>query len=264
MPKILLVEDDSNLREIYQARLMAEGYEVLPAQNGEEAIVIAKQNKPDLIISDVMMPRISGFEMLDILRGNPDLKNTPVIMLTALSQAQEKERADSLGASKYLIKSQVTLEDIVTAAKTLLDEASGANVATAVATETTDTNIVAPTEPAVQVTETTPVPEPTPVNVPAVQSPVEAKSPEDILAAEEQDVQAQITSYSQILPDTTVANDDPELATAAEELLTAAPEPLPGSKPEPEPTPAVNDSELPPPPPPTNPNSFYDPNIHAL
>jgi CheY-like chemotaxis protein len=121
MAKVLLVEDDNNLREIYQARLMAEGYDIVAAQNGEEALVVAKQNKPDLIISDVMMPRISGFEMLDILRNTDGLKHTPVIMLTALGQTEDQKRANNLGADKYLVKSQVTLEDIVAAAKELLE-----------------------------------------------------------------------------------------------------------------------------------------------
>jgi CheY-like chemotaxis protein len=120
--KVLLVEDDNNLREIYQARLAAEGYDIIAAQNGEEALVVAKQHKPDLIISDVMMPRISGFEMLDILRNTDALKHTKIIMLTALGQAEDQKRADNLGANRYLVKSQVTLEDIVNAAKELLDD----------------------------------------------------------------------------------------------------------------------------------------------
>lgn len=120
MAKVLLVEDDNNLREIYQARLTAEGYDISTAQNGEEALSVAKQVHPDLIISDVMMPRISGFEMLDILRNTDELKHTKVIMLTALGQADDRDRAQGLGADKYLVKSQVTLEDIVNCAHDLL------------------------------------------------------------------------------------------------------------------------------------------------
>ncbi len=112
MPKIMLVEDDNNLREIYGERLLAEGYEIVSASDGEEALALAVKEKPDLIISDVMMPKISGFDMLDILRQTPETKNTQVIMMTALSQAEDKERADKLGADKYLVKSQVTLEDV--------------------------------------------------------------------------------------------------------------------------------------------------------
>lgn len=108
----MLVEDDNNLREIYGERLMAEGYEIVAAGDGEEALSLAVKEKPDLIIADVMMPKISGFDMLDILRQTPETKNTKVIMMTALSQTEDKERADRLGADKYLVKSQVTLEDV--------------------------------------------------------------------------------------------------------------------------------------------------------
>lgn len=116
----MLVEDDNNLREIYEARLMAEGYEIVSARDGEEALAVAVREKPDLIISDVMMPKISGFDMLDILRSTPETKNTKVIMMTALSQAEDKERAEKLGADRYLVKSQVTLEDVAKVAREVL------------------------------------------------------------------------------------------------------------------------------------------------
>lgn len=124
MAKIMLVEDDNNLREIYGARLMAEGYEIVSAQDGEEALAIAVKEKPDLIISDVMMPRISGFDMLDILRNAPETKDTKVIMMTALSQAEDKSRADKLGADRYLVKSQVTLEDVTNVVHEVLGDVS--------------------------------------------------------------------------------------------------------------------------------------------
>lgn len=120
----MLVEDDNNLREIYEARLLAEGYEVVSAKDGEEALALATKEKPDLIISDVMMPKISGFDMLDILRSTPEVQNTKVVMMTALSQAEEKDRADKLGADKYLVKSQVTLEDVARVADELLNGSS--------------------------------------------------------------------------------------------------------------------------------------------
>src|SRR5689334_21850156 len=124
MAKILLVEDDNNLREIYEARLQAEGYDIVAAEDGEAALVVAKKEKPDLIISDVMMPRISGFEMLDILRNTEGMRDVKVIMLTALGQAEDRTRADKLGADRYLVKSQVTLEDIVKTAADLLNSTS--------------------------------------------------------------------------------------------------------------------------------------------
>lgn len=122
--KILLVEDDNNLREIYGARLQAEGYNIVSAPDGENALAIAVKEKPDLIITDVMMPKISGFDMLDILRNAPETKDTKVIMMTALSQAEDKARADKLGADLYLVKSQVTLEDVAKAVHKILDEDS--------------------------------------------------------------------------------------------------------------------------------------------
>lgn len=121
MAKIMLVEDDNNLREIYEARLLAEGYEVLSAKDGEEALALATKERPDLIISDVMMPKISGFDMLDLLRSTPGIEDTKVVMMTALSQAEDKARAEKLGADKYLVKSQVTLEDVARVADELLN-----------------------------------------------------------------------------------------------------------------------------------------------
>lgn len=147
MAKILLVEDDNNLREIYQARLEAEGYETSSAQDGEEALVVAKQEKPDLVISDVMMPKISGFEMLDILRNTQGLEDTKVIMLTALGQAEDREQADSLGADKYLVKSQVTLEDIVKTAHELLGGDDGTEEASASDSESSPETAAAPAQP---------------------------------------------------------------------------------------------------------------------
>lgn len=120
MPKIMLVEDDNNLREIYGERLMAEGYDIVSANDGEEALALAVKEKPDLILSDVMMPKISGFDMLDILRQTPETKNTKVVMMTALSQTEDKDRAERLGADRYLVKSQVTLEDVARVVHDLL------------------------------------------------------------------------------------------------------------------------------------------------
>ena len=122
MAKILLVEDDQSLREIYGIRLTAEGYEIIPAGDGEEALAAAVREKPDLIISDVMMPKISGFDMLDILRSTPETKNIKVIMMTALSSEDQRERGEALGADRFLVKSQVGIEDVVNAVHEVLDQ----------------------------------------------------------------------------------------------------------------------------------------------
>lgn len=113
MTKILLVEDDKSLREIYGVRLLAEGYQIASAGDGEEALAMAVKEKPDLIIADVMMPKISGFDMLDILRSTPETKDIKVIMMTALSSEDQRARGESLGANRYLVKSQVGIEDVV-------------------------------------------------------------------------------------------------------------------------------------------------------
>ncbi len=113
MAKILLVEDDFSLRDIYSMGIQAQGHDVVTASDGEEALAVAMRERPELIILDVMMPKISGFDVLDILRSTPETKNTKVIMMTALSQDSDRKRGEALGVSKYLVKSQVTLEDVM-------------------------------------------------------------------------------------------------------------------------------------------------------
>lgn len=126
MTKIMVVEDDQSLREIYSIRLTAEGYEVCSAGDGEEALAIAVKERPDLVISDVMMPKISGFDMLDILRSTPETKDIRVIMMTALSSDDQRKRGENLGADKYLVKSQVGIEDVIAAVHEVLGGAAGA------------------------------------------------------------------------------------------------------------------------------------------
>lgn len=124
--KVLLVEDDANLRDIYFARFQAEGYDLSVAANGEEALAMTVKVKPDLMILDVMMPRISGFDVLDIVRSTPDTASTKVIMMTALSEESDRSRGRALGVDEYLVKSQVTLEDVVATAKRVLGTATSA------------------------------------------------------------------------------------------------------------------------------------------
>lgn len=111
--KILMVEDDDGLADVYVARLEAEGFTVKRVPNGEEALSAALEFRPDLIILDAMMPKISGFDVLDILRHTPETVNMRVIMLTALSQENDKARAEQFGVDAYLVKSQVVIADVV-------------------------------------------------------------------------------------------------------------------------------------------------------
>ena len=111
--KILLVEDDTALLAVYRSRLELEGFAVSEAHNGEDALSAVVDVRPDLILLDVMIPKISGFDVLDILRNTPDTTNVRVIMLTALNQPKDKERAKQLGVDDYLVKSQVMIGDVV-------------------------------------------------------------------------------------------------------------------------------------------------------
>ena len=112
-PKILLVEDDEALAQMYIMRLKAEDFDVEHAANGEDALSVAVKYRPDLILLDAMMPKISGFDVLDILRNTPETANMRIIMLTALSQEKDKERAEELGVDDYLVKSQVVIADVI-------------------------------------------------------------------------------------------------------------------------------------------------------
>lgn len=111
--RILLVEDDDALASVYVTRLQAENFDVRRVNNGEDALATALSYHPDLVVLDVMMPKVSGFDVLDILRNTPETANLKIIMLTALSQDSDQERAKSLGADDYLVKSQVVISDVI-------------------------------------------------------------------------------------------------------------------------------------------------------
>lgn len=117
---VLLVEDDLALRDIYEERFTAEGFQVFTAMDGEEAINIALREKPDLILLDIMLPKISGFDVLDILRNTPETRGIKVVVLSALSQKTDVKRGTNLGADLYLVKSQVTLSDVIAKVKEMV------------------------------------------------------------------------------------------------------------------------------------------------
>lgn len=121
MSKIMIVEDDLTLRDIYTTRFKAEGYDVVSASDGEAALTIAVKERPDLILLDIMMPKISGFDVLDILRDTEETKNAKIIVMSALSQTSDIEKGRSLGANAYLVKSQVTLSEVVEKVKATLN-----------------------------------------------------------------------------------------------------------------------------------------------
>ena len=240
MAKILLVEDDNNLREIYGERLMAEGYDIVSASDGEEALQTAVTEKPDLIISDVMMPKISGFDMLDILRQTPETKDVKIIMMTALSQAEDKSRADELGADKYLVKSQVTLEDVARVVHDLLGDETGELSPPAEETTPTETTASLPTNEA-------PVAEPMPAPAPVVSEPSTTAPLPQQTTSEVPTVPQQTTSEVPTVPQQTSASStntpDPVVTTTTDPatgmgnppvVTASAPvNPISGANPEP-------------------------------
>ena len=159
MAKILLVEDDKSLREIYSVRLQAEGYTIVSAGDGEEALAMAIKERPDLIVSDVMMPKISGFDMLDILRSTTETKDVKVIMMTALSSDDQRARGEALGADRYLVKSQVGIEDVVRTVHDVLADGIPAPAAPSSAPSFTSGPVA---EPSPAPAPITPAPEPAP------------------------------------------------------------------------------------------------------
>jgi DNA-binding response OmpR family regulator len=114
---ILIVEDEQTLGRALTAKLESVGFSVLCAHNGEEGLAVAQEKMPDLILADIIMPKMDGLTMLDKMRENEWGKNVPVIMLTNLSSAEDIDEATKNGVHDYLVKSDWTLEDIVAKVK---------------------------------------------------------------------------------------------------------------------------------------------------
>jgi len=112
MARILLAEDDRILRKAGEVSLRKKGHEVIPAVDGEDALVKARDHKPDLVLLDVMMPKMHGFDVLFALKGDPDVRDIPVIMLTNLEQPADIKRAADAGAHSYLVKSNMNLDEL--------------------------------------------------------------------------------------------------------------------------------------------------------
>ena len=223
MTKILLVEDDKSLREIYGVRLLAEGYDIVSAGDGEEALAMAIKERPRLILSDVMMPKISGFDMLDILRSTTETKDVKVIIMTALSSEDQRKRGEQLGADKYLVKSQVGIEDVVRAVHEALGDLPGVGTNPVPVSQPTHTY-----EPAI------PTPQPTPAAPQPVTRPdVSSLSPQPTTPA--------------TTPTTPTVN--PLMQQHPQQAFAPAPQPLPQPAqtpaPQPIPTPQPQTTTLP-------------------
>jgi DNA-binding response OmpR family regulator len=122
---ILIVEDEDLIRDTYARRLEHEGYRVSQAASGREALQQARQSPPQLILLDVMLPDLSGLEVLKSLRSDRRFLTTPVVLFTNLSQHMDKHQAARLGATDYLVKSEVAPADVVARVRQLLETAPG-------------------------------------------------------------------------------------------------------------------------------------------
>ncbi|MBU2037383.1 response regulator [Patescibacteria group bacterium] len=118
--KILLIEDDKFLRDLIAKKLVAEDYEVIEALDGESGIIKTKESAPDLILLDLILPGLDGFDVLAKLKADPAIQKIPVIVLSNLSQQEEVERVLSLGAVDFLIKAHLTPNEIIAKIKLLL------------------------------------------------------------------------------------------------------------------------------------------------
>ena len=116
-PVILVVEDDPVLLKMYTEKFIKEGFKVLTAQDGEAGLEAAVKNKVDIILLDVMLPRISGIDLLKRLREHERGKNTLVVILTNLADPEEKKRALELGVKEYLVKAMQNPSQVVNKVK---------------------------------------------------------------------------------------------------------------------------------------------------
>lgn len=119
-PCILVAEDDKFLAKVYKTKLTKEGFQVEHAANGEEALKLAREKDPDLIFCDLIMPVKDGFETLKELKADPKLKKIKVVILSNLSQEEDKKRVMDMGAEEYIVKANVPFAEIIKLAKKYL------------------------------------------------------------------------------------------------------------------------------------------------
>ena len=117
---ILIIEDDDFFRELIRKKLLSENINVLEAVDGESGIKLVSEKKPDLIILDLLLPNMDGFEVLSKIKSNTDLSSIPVIILSNLGQQEDIERGLKLGADDYLVKSQFDIDQVTDKIKTTL------------------------------------------------------------------------------------------------------------------------------------------------
>ncbi|OGD57137.1 hypothetical protein A2V71_01740 [Candidatus Berkelbacteria bacterium RBG_13_40_8] len=188
MPKgsrVIMVDDDKMLVDMYKERLELAGYNVVVSRNGEEGLAKVREEKPDIVLLDIMMPKINGYEALASLKSDPQTKDIPVIMLSALMRDFNREKAVEAGADDYLIKSEAMPSDVITKIEQVLQKYGKG---TTPPPGSQSPNIPAPqaTPPAPTPTPSSPpmppaTPPPSPETPPVVNPPVSPDRPTSIL-----------------------------------------------------------------------------------
>jgi two-component system, OmpR family, alkaline phosphatase synthesis response regulator PhoP len=110
---ILVAEDDMFLSNVYNKKLTKEGFDVCMAANGEEAIALSKEKKPDIILLDLIMPVKDGFQTLKDLKEDPEMKNTKVIIFSNLSQEEDRQKVMEMGAVDYFVKANISFREVI-------------------------------------------------------------------------------------------------------------------------------------------------------
>jgi len=116
--KILLIEDDPFLSSLLKNRFSKEGLDVMYAKDGQEAITILKDAQPDVILLDLILPKKSGFEVMEAVRQDPQLRDAPIIIISNLGQPEDMQKGQELGAVEYFVKAKTSIDDLV---KNVLD-----------------------------------------------------------------------------------------------------------------------------------------------
>lgn len=120
MKKILLIEDDKFLRELMVKKLLTMDYDVTSAVDGESGLSMIKEVKPDVVLLDLILPGINGFEVLEKAKQDPEIADIPVIILSNLGQKEDIERGQELGAADFMIKAHFTPQEVANKIKTVL------------------------------------------------------------------------------------------------------------------------------------------------
>ena len=113
MKRILYIEDDKTIADIFHKRFTEEGYKVSICDNGEDGLRATLDFKPDMVITGILMPKVSGFDVIYILKNTPETKHIPIVVLSALSRQEDIDRAKELGAIDYMVMSEVRVKDVL-------------------------------------------------------------------------------------------------------------------------------------------------------